>query len=164
MYLLQPVRFPQANGFCQVLARALHPCQDARPLQGCLQGPCEALCRDAWPRIGMGWRWGEPHGNSGDNTNLLSHRFCCQLIPLLEANSIASFSSHCIALETIDLRNCIMLSTQRIYDTTFAQRIYDTTFAYSATLRSSLACICFEAYCCAANLLVAASEISTSKI
>ena len=104
---------------CKALARVL-----ARPLRGPLQG-CKALAR---PRIGMGWRWGEPHGNSGDNTNLLSHRFCCQLIPLLDANSIASFSSHCNSLETFDLRNA--LSTQRIYDTTFAQRIYDTIWIY----------------------------------
>ena len=86
------------KGACKALARVL-----ARPLRGPLQG-CKALAR---PRIGMEWRWGEPHGNSGDNTNLLSHRFCCQLIPLLEANSIARFSSHCIVLETMDLRSSL---------------------------------------------------------
>ena len=137
------------------LARMQGPCKGARSLQGArpLQGPLQRGKAIARLRLGVWWGWGETRGNAGENKNLLSHRFCCRLIPLLEANSIARFSSHCIALETIDLRNA--LSTQRIYDMTFAQRIYDTTFAYSATLRSSLACICFEAYCCAANLLVA---------
>ena len=91
------------------LARMQGPCKSARSLQGArpLQGPlqrCKAIAR---LRLGVWWGWGETRGNSGENKNLLSHRFCCRLIPLLEANSIARFSSHCIVLETMDLRSSL---------------------------------------------------------
>ena len=103
-----PCAFARMQGPC-TLERMQGPCKGARSLQGArpLQGPlqrCKAIAR---LRVGVGWGWGEPRGNSGENKNLLSHRFCCRLVPLLEENSIARSSSHCIVLETMDLRSAL---------------------------------------------------------
>ena len=131
-------------------ARPLHPCEDARPLQGPLQR-CKAIARR---RLGVWWGWGETRGNAGENKNLLSHRFCCRLIPLLEANSIARFSSHCIVIETMDLRSSLRKGSTILLLHT-ARRSEAPSLAFALKRIAALPIYLLH--------LVAASEISTSK-
>ena len=124
--------------------------QGARPLQGPLQR-CKAIARR---RLGVWWGWGETRGNAGENKNLLSHRNCCRLIPLLEANSIARFSSHCIVLETIYLRSSLRKGSKILFLHT-ARRSEAPSLAFALKRIAALRIYLLHR--------VAASEISTSK-